>query len=57
MLRPKLSLLDEPSHGLESKVDEEMHEAYKAIHAGGTSIHRADVELALDVASRGYVRT
>jgi branched-chain amino acid transport system ATP-binding protein len=57
MLRPALLLLDEPSHGLAPKVVEEMHEAFKIIHSRGTSILLVEqnVELALEVATRGYV--
>jgi branched-chain amino acid transport system ATP-binding protein len=57
MLRPKLLLLDEPSHGLAPKVVEEMHAAFKIIHGRGTSILLVEqnVELALEVATRGYV--
>ena len=37
MPRPKLLLLDEPSHELGPNLVEEMHEGFKAIHASRTN--------------------
>ena len=57
MLRPKLLILDEPSHGLAPKVVAEMHRAFLRIHREGTSVLliEQNTAMALDAASRGYV--
>lgn len=57
MLKPRLLMLDEPSHGLAPMVVEELHAALVKIHAGGTAILLVEqnTQLALSVATRGVV--
>jgi branched-chain amino acid transport system ATP-binding protein len=57
MLRPRLLMLDEPSHGLAPMVVEELHRALKEIHARGTAILLVEQNsaLALSLATRGIV--
>lgn len=57
MLKPRLLMLDEPSHGLAPIVVEELHAALVKIHASGTAILLVEqnTQLALSVASRGIV--
>jgi branched-chain amino acid transport system ATP-binding protein len=57
MLRPRLLMLDEPSHGLAPLVVEELHRTLKEIHARGTAILLVEQNsaLALSLAERGIV--
>ncbi|ASC65120.1 LIV-I protein F [Achromobacter denitrificans] len=57
MLKPRLLLLDEPSHGLAPKVVEEMHQAMVDIHRSGLTILLVEqnTRLALSVAEYAYV--
>jgi len=57
MLRPRLLLLDEPSHGLAPKVVEELHQAMLDIHRTGPAILLVEqnTRLALSVARHAYV--
>src|SRR4051794_19634053 len=57
MLRPRLLMLDEPSHGLAPMVVEELHRTLAAIHARGTAILLVEQNagLALSLATRGIV--
>jgi branched-chain amino acid transport system ATP-binding protein len=57
MLRPKLLLLDEPSHGLAPKMVDELHGTLGSINRSGASalLVEQNTALALSVSSRGYV--
>jgi branched-chain amino acid transport system ATP-binding protein len=57
MLKPKLLILDEPSHGLAPKVVEEMHRTFVRIHQEGAAVLliEQNTAMALEAASRGYV--
>ena len=57
MVRPRLLLLDEPSHGLAPKVVEELHQAMLAIREEGVAIMLVEqnAHLALSVSTRAYV--
>lgn len=57
MLKPRLLLLDEPSHGLAPMVVEEMHQAMIDIHRSGLTILLVEqnTRLALSVAEHAYV--
>ncbi len=57
MSRPKLLMLDEPSHGLAPRVIEEMHEAFDSINRAGTTmlLVEQNIAMALELATRGYV--
>ena len=54
MLKPRLLLLDEPSHGLAPKIVEELHQALVDIHKSGLTILLVEqnTRLALSVAER-----
>ena len=57
MLKPRLLLLDEPSHGLAPKVVDELHKALVLIHKRGLTILLVEqnTRLALSVAEHAYV--
>ena len=57
MGRPKLLLLDEPSHGLAPKIVQELHDALLKIHRTGvtTLLVEQNTKLALSVASQAFV--
>lgn len=57
MGKPRLLLLDEPSHGLAPKIVQELHDALVAIHQGGvtTLLVEQNTKLALSVAKHAFV--
>jgi branched-chain amino acid transport system ATP-binding protein len=57
MMKPKLLLLDEPSHGLAPKVVDELYAAMESIHDEGVAILLVEqnAQLALTVSTRAYV--
>jgi branched-chain amino acid transport system ATP-binding protein len=57
MSRPRLLLLDEPSHGLAPKIVQELHDALLAIHASGVTmlLIEQNTKLALSVTSYSFV--
>jgi branched-chain amino acid transport system ATP-binding protein len=57
MLKPRLLILDEPSHGLAPITVEDLHRALAEIHQGGAAVLLVEQNstLALSVPSCGYV--
>lgn len=57
MGKPRLLLLDEPSHGLAPKIVQELHDALVTIHRSGvtTLLVEQNTQLALSVAQRAFV--
>lgn len=57
MSRPRLLLLDEPSHGLAPKIVQELHDTLLAIHASGVTmlLIEQNTKLALSVTSYSFV--
>lgn len=57
MGKPKLLLLDEPSHGLAPKIVQELHDALMAIHQTGVTmlLVEQNTKLALSVAQHAFV--